>query len=266
MTRAKESDDHFLSTINHNSKECVVTTILDTGSDENVLTTSAFSLLNISLPEGIDQPSVEMVDGRIEQSRGIVQVDSIRLADRLILRNINCVIVTNPEPFLLVGRPLMKNIGIDPQRDLNILLGNVPIENDQLLPEEDEDIISILPSEELPTALNALKVRTSLALKDAQSEDLTADFISLIEEFEQNFRIGLDKSPPMRVEAYRPALRPGKGPVRATPRRYNPRQSKFLRETVHKLVELGLLKKKSKKQMVFSSFSSAEKRFIPVYS
>jgi hypothetical protein len=58
MTRAKESDDHFLSTINHNNKECVVTTILDTGSDENVLTTSAFSLLNISLPEGIDQPSV----------------------------------------------------------------------------------------------------------------------------------------------------------------------------------------------------------------
>jgi hypothetical protein len=133
MARAQESDDHFQSTIVHANKECVLKTILDTGSDENVLTTSAFSLLNLPLPAAaLDNPSVEMVDGRIEQSRGMVLIDCIRLANRLILRNINCVIIHNPEPFLLVGRPLMKNIGIDPQRDLNILLGNAPLDDDQL--------------------------------------------------------------------------------------------------------------------------------------
>jgi hypothetical protein len=222
MARAQESDDHFDSTIVYSNKECVLKTILDTGSDENVLTTSAFSLLNLPLPTAVvDHPSVEMADGRIAQSSGMVLIDSIRLANRLILRNINCVLLENPEPFLLVGRPLMKSIGIDPQRDLNILLGNTPLDDDQLL--EDTEMIALGPIETLPEALKNLNVRTSLALKkDAQRTEIIAEYHSLTEEFSQVFRVGLDDSPPMGVEPYVPSLKPGKEPVRAIPRRYNP--------------------------------------------
>jgi hypothetical protein len=45
----------------------------------------------------------------------------------------------------------------------------------------------------------------------------------------------------MKVEPYVPVLRANITPVRAKPRRYNPRQSQFLKETVAKLVDLGLL-------------------------
>jgi hypothetical protein len=77
---------------------------------------------------------------------------------------------------------------------------------------------------------------------DLQSEDKIGEFMQVIDEFIRIFRVGLDSSPPIKVEPYAPSMRPGKGPVRATPRRYNPRQSKFLRESVQKLCELGLLK------------------------
>jgi hypothetical protein len=243
MARAQGSDDDFFSTVAFQSKECVVKTILDTGSDENVITTSALSLISYPLPAGMDNPSVEMVNGEMEQSQGIAQLDYIRLANRLVLRDITCIAIDNPEPFLLIGRPLMKSLGIDPQRDLNLLLGNITLDmpDDQI---EDDEIISIPPTEETSSAIEALKVRTCIALTTAGvTDDIISEYLSLIEEFRRIFRVGLDASPPMRVDPYRPSMRPGKGPVRATPRRYNPRQSKFLRETVQKLTELGLLKR-----------------------
>jgi hypothetical protein len=198
--------------------------------------------LSFLLPAGIDlRPSVEMVNGEKEFSAGLVQLDLIRIAKRLVLRDVECIAIDNPDPFLLIGRPLMKELGIDPQRDLNILLGNIPLEIDDSI--EDDDIITLLPQDEVLEAIEALKVRTRLSLvaTDVNAETISK-FLSLIDEFRVNFRVGLDNSPPMRVEPYRPSMRPGKGPVRATPRRYNPRQSQFLRETVSKLCKLGLLK------------------------
>jgi hypothetical protein len=247
MARAQESGDHFLSTLVHSNKECVLKTILDSGSDENILTTSALFLLGISLPAGMDEnetPSVELANGRIELTKGVVSVEVIRLADRLVLQDVKCIVLDNPEPLLLVGRPTMKSLGIDPQRDLNILLGNTTIDaDDEILDDEDDDLITIPQPEELTQAIEALKVRTRLSLeKENQSEDTIKKFQSLIDEFRKIFRIGLDKSPPIRVESYKPSMKPGKGPVRAVPRKYNPRQRTFLRETVQKLCDLGLLK------------------------
>jgi hypothetical protein len=80
----------------------------------------------------------------------------------------------------------MKSLGIDPQRDLNLLLGNVPIDSDDSM--EDEDIISIPMPEELKSAIEALKVRTRLALQsqDANAQT-TSEYLSLIEEFRNIF-------------------------------------------------------------------------------
>jgi hypothetical protein len=98
---------------------------------------------------------------------------------------------------------------------------------------------------------------------DLRDEKMINEFTLLIDEFKSIFRVGLDSSPAIRIEPYVPAMKPNKGPVRATPRRYNPRQSKFLRETVDKLCELGLLKLNPK--MVYTSFLTAEKRFFQIY-
>ena len=235
LSRAQESNDYFLSTLIHQQKECVLKTILDSGSDENVITSSVLSILGISLPAGTTNPSVELADGRIEQSSGVVTIEVLRLANRLILRDIRCVVLGNSEAMMLIGRPLMKSLGIDPQRDLNLLLGNSTITIDDPEMKDDEIISVVTPVNE---ALQDLKVRTKLALQnDMQDTKLIDEFVSAIEKHESIFRVGLDNSPPILFDPYRPTLKPGKGPVRAIPRKYNPRQGAFLRETVEKLCE-----------------------------
>jgi hypothetical protein len=244
MAKAQESADHFLSTLVHNKNECVIQTVLDSGSDANVITAPALALLHITLPAGTDQPSVEMADGRVISTEGTTTIEILRLANRLILRDVRFIVIDNPEPFCLIGLPLMKSLGIDPQRDLNILLGNAPLEfNDEPDGIEDIDILQTTEQSDVLKALQALKVRTKIEMQtDLQDGKMINEFTLLIDEFKSIFRVGLDSSPAIRIEPYVPAMKPNKGPVRATPRRYNPRQSKFLRETVDKLCELGLLK------------------------
>ena len=244
LSRAQECGDYFTSTLVHKNRECAILTVLDSGSDENVLTATVLPLLGITLPAGTDQPSVEMADGRVVNAEGVITIDLIRIANRLIIRDVRFLVIDNPEPLCLIGRPLMKSLGIDPQRDLNLMLGNVPLENEgDNNGNEDDDILTIIEPNDVFAALKALKVRTKLDMQaDLQSEDKIGEFMQLIDEFIRIFRVGLDSSPPIKVEPYAPSMRPGKGPVRATPRRYNPRQSKFLRESVQKLCELGLLK------------------------
>jgi hypothetical protein len=116
LSRAQECGDYFTSTLVHKNRECAILTVLDSGSDENVLTATVLPLLGITLPAGTDQPSVEMADGRVVNAAGFVNV---RLANRLILRDVKCLVIENPEPLCLIGRPMMKSLGIDPQRDLN---------------------------------------------------------------------------------------------------------------------------------------------------
>jgi len=127
---------------------------------------------------------------------------------------------------------------------LNLLLGKVPQEFNESDGIEDDDtlMMNAEPSDVL-AALNALKVRTRLGMQaDLQCEELISEFTSLIDDFSRIFRVGLDASPPIVFEPYAPSMKPNKGPVRATPRKYNPRQSRFLKETVQKLCDLGLLR------------------------
>jgi hypothetical protein len=218
-----------------------VLTQLDNGSDGTVITTGALKELGFRFPEddsAIDTVLLEFPDGKQISARSLIAT-KLLLAKRVLLRDIEMFVIENEIPFCLVGRPILKELGIDPMLHLKSLLGSVPLDDQDPIEDSEWDVVS---ANRKATALEALRQRTSESLENAgYSEHVKQAFSDLVEEFSDIFRVGLDKTRPIPVQKYTPSLPADVEPVKAKLRRYNPEQSAFLKKTVNQLVDLKLL-------------------------
>lgn len=192
----------------------------------------------------------------------------------LRLRKVKFLVVQEKMSEILLGRPLLKSLGIDIEKQLERVqkkLGNVMFgPNAQLFSEiektpdnpkiaaykglwYDEEENDPVPP--IDTATAKLGCDTEEEINEAFDKILsTAKEAGLspaglkrgekmLNKHRNVFRIKLGNDKPADIEPMRIKMVPGATPVRATQRKYAPKQACFISSTVRKLEKLGVVRK-----------------------
>lgn len=219
--------------------------ILDSGADSCVAPMDLLTKIDRSQLRMFEQTTVlDLVGGEQIYSRVSVYVPRLIIHGRLLVRDVLIYLVDNLNE-VLVGRDILKRLGLDPNDNLlaklRAVTGGCVQDSSECLGIDEEKSVwhttATTPNSEILSDL----IRRICARLNSDGGNWSHSFRTLLEEFGDIFRVGIDASPPMICEPYRPQLIEGAKPVRACPRRYTEEQREFLRKTVQTYVECGLL-------------------------
>jgi len=263
------------------------TVMADQGSDVNILTPDVFKkvceagtkLRVTNLDRTRNYGTVDKTAAPLPCSRRI-KTDVLlrsRHGENLVLRNIEWLVSDKPVDCTLIGRHVLRALGLDNRVLLAVACdrfkGDVDI--DAILPPnkmpdptagtihsllqhrdfefgstfhsqgateedklEDSDIYIDLGDDPEEALDKALADRIQQARANGMSEDGCRKLSLLLEENRSVFRIRLGKSPPADVQPMRVRLLPNSKPVRVKARRYSPEQRAFMEKYADKLLEM----------------------------
>jgi hypothetical protein len=154
-------------------------------------------------------------------------------------------VLDNIKPFVLLGRPVLEELGIDPVQHLNVLLGQKEtlIMSEEKMENDDNWDFMFIKHKDKFSAMEALQRRTLKSIAESK-ESLTSfceQMSKLIVEFGDLCRVGIDDTPPIKASPYVPVLFNDATPFKARVRKFNELQSEFLRKTISHLELLGLV-------------------------
>lgn len=155
------------------------------------------------------------------------------------LYGVECLVMEGDEDQILLGKDVMKRLGIDIKRTFELLANStIQLNNDDLPEPAGLDEVAM---DEVGQQLDRM-ITEMLPQLGGLSAVSTTQLVSLHKEYCQR-RTQLGPDPPAKVEPLRVTLIDGAQPVRCKPHRYPPAQHKFLQEHVEQLLRFGFIRK-----------------------
>ncbi|POM74948.1 Hypothetical protein PHPALM_8009 [Phytophthora palmivora] len=168
----------------------------------------------------------------------LLDLELATVAGSVVLRSVPCLVLAGDGDEVLLGREVLKGLGIDVERQLSQLAGSPLLEN-----EVDEFPVG----DEIPLPLGATETENSLdqLIERAVTNGLPVDQVGALRElaaaFPDIWRDGVGPDPPADVEPLRVTVQPDAVPYRSQPRKYAPLQAQIIRDYVKSLVDNGLV-------------------------
>ncbi|GMF63031.1 unnamed protein product [Phytophthora fragariaefolia] len=214
----------------------------DTGADRSIIpegVVTSFRAVQPTLsPILLSTPvEAEMADGRRLRCDQELLLDLalVTMAGQVSLRSVSCLVRRGDGDELLLGRDVLKGLGIDVEEQLAQLA-------EPALLDSENDEFSV--DDELPFApqpINSLDELLGCAVGNGLPEEHVGTVRALLDEFPDIWRDAVGADLPADVEPLRVTLRPDAVPHRSAPRKYAPLQAAFIRDYVKALVDDGLI-------------------------
>ncbi|KAG6616303.1 uncharacterized protein IUM83_03561 [Phytophthora cinnamomi] len=165
----------------------------------------------------------------------LLDLELMTMAGQVSLRSVPCLVLRGDGDELLLGRDVLKGLGIDVEEQLAQLA-------EPALLDSENDEFSV--GDELPFApqpINSLDELLDCAVGNGLPEEHVGAVRALLDEFPDIWRDAVGADLPADVEPLRVTLRPDAVPHRSAPRKYAPLQAAFIRDYVKALVDGGLI-------------------------
>lgn len=159
------------------------------------------------------------------------------------LYGVECLVMAGEEDQILLGKDVMKRLGIDVKRALETLANSsIELHHDDLPDEptlgEDSDSASST-SVEIERMCSDIRA----AAGGKASAPFADELVEMLNEYQDLWRTTVGHDEPALVEPLMVTLKDGAEPIRCKPRRYPPAQLKFLSEHVALLEKFGFVVK-----------------------
>jgi hypothetical protein len=216
-----------------------LTIIPKTVADTLVKTDSAIVLQRLSEPIHIGLP-----DGRTAKSTEEIFVNiTLRThAGTLVINNFRCLIWQTPKSHIFLGNDLLKHIGCDPKKALDVLI--MKHDSSDHGSRNDDAIDTIIPhvgSDDQPDIIQAIKDKVQDCLREGMSKQYETRLMKLLLRRKNLFRRTLGYDQPADVTPFETHLVKGAQPYRCKARHYSAEQSEFLFEFTNTLQKFGLV-------------------------
>lgn len=164
-------------------------------------------------------------------------------AGPLTVRNVELHILEDEGTEVILGKPLLRQLGINVDGMLAQLAGR-----EMDLQEEQEVLDKTMPTPDVQIGVDAddeveqvLAERLHEAVKAGASEMQIQKLKEVLHEYKDVFRIKLGADPPVKIEPLQVHLKPDVKPPRAKPRKLPPLQTEFIRRRIKELQKFGLI-------------------------
>ena len=233
--------------------------ILDNGSDETLIPRSVIVKLldagaNVELEE-LDQPIVLTLADKVTKvpvrEKVCLDLTLTTSCGEVDTQSVICCVWDVPGEEIILGRQLLRSLGIDPQEALEKLVQSKCSGEDAVLTQtyldkivEDDDYFAELPDvgedskEDVSRAMQELFQR---AVDNGLPKQFHGRVKQLIRLRRRLWRIRLANDPPADVEPFRTELKPEAKPVRCSARRYSAEQTAFLDEFISLLLKYNFI-------------------------
>ncbi|ETM37984.1 hypothetical protein L914_15613 [Phytophthora nicotianae] len=214
----------------------------DTGADKSVvperimgsLLTAQSTLETTPLSTPVE---AVMADGRVQLFEQETELDLklTTVAGLVSLRSVPCWVLSGGGDEFLLGRDVLKGIGIDVEQPLAQLVGSP-------LPEaEPEECPLGAEFSDLNRPINSPGSLLDGAVVNGLPSEHVGTVSDLLDEFPAVWRDAVGPDPPANVEPLRVSLRVNATPYRSPARKYAPLQADFIRDYVQSLVDNELV-------------------------
>ncbi|GMF41587.1 unnamed protein product [Phytophthora fragariaefolia] len=198
-------------------------------------------------PQGLYSPCLSnaveavMADGRVQlcDQEVLLDLELTTLAGQVSLHSVACLILEGAGDEFMLGRDVLKGLGIDVEQQLAQLAGP-PLLDDEVdqfpvghgIPEPQAD----------PGCADSLTQLIDRAVANGLPSEHVDKLREIIEAHHDVWRESVGPDPPANVEPLRITLTADAVPYRSPPRKYAPLQAQFIRNYVKTLVASGLVR------------------------
>ncbi|KAG3061225.1 hypothetical protein PC121_g13075 [Phytophthora cactorum] len=183
---------------------------------------------------------VVMADGRrlMCDQEVLLNLELMTIAGPVSIRSVPCLLLSGGGDEVLLGRDVLKGLGIDLEEQLAQLAGPLSLDSNRNKFSAGDGIPDPQDAQEPITTLSQLLDRAVANGLPTEYVDAVRD---LLELFPDVWRAAVGPDPPAKVEPLRVTLKPDAVPYRSPPRKYASLQAQFIREYVKSLVDNGLV-------------------------
>ncbi|RAW21185.1 hypothetical protein PC110_g22371, partial [Phytophthora cactorum] len=219
--------------------------IPDTGADKSIIPQGVVESLHAVQPllsSTLLRTNMEVVmaDGRrlVCDQEVLLDLERMTIAGPVSIRSVPCLVLSGGGDEVLLGRDVLKGLGIDVEEQLAQLASPLSLDRDMGEFPAGDGIPDPQDAQEPITILSQLLDRAVANGLPTEHVDAVRD---LLELFPDVWRAAVGPDPPAKVEPLRVTLKFGAVPYRSPPRKYAPLQAQFIREYVKSLVDNGLM-------------------------
>ncbi|KAF1335539.1 hypothetical protein FI667_g1302, partial [Globisporangium splendens] len=213
----------------------------DSGSDVNLISRAHLEAVKAKdksvIEYALDKPVVSSTVGGCIQSTHAVELfvtlhtaaGPVRCQDRKL-----CLVIEGEEEEFIVGKTLLRELGIDVDRLLEMLAARkVDSDDDPVSPAETPEPFQVkLDVIEIVSEMVEDAIRKGFPERNREKLRETCLMYDI-------WRLALGNDPPALVDPLEIRLKPGATPYKCRPRTYSPEKSKFLEDFNNQLVSIG---------------------------
>ncbi|KAG4039297.1 hypothetical protein PC123_g25147 [Phytophthora cactorum] len=219
--------------------------IPDSGADKSIIPQGVVeSLLAVQplLSSTLLSTNMEVVmaDGRqlVCDQEVLLDLELMTIAGPVSIRSVPCLVLSGGGDEVLLGRDVLKGLGIDVEEQLAQLAGPLSLDRDMDEFPAGDGIPDPQDAQEPITTLSQLLDRAVVNGLPTKHVDTVRDVLELIPDV---WRAAVGPDPPAKVGPLRVTLKPDAVPYRSPLRKYGPLQAQYIREYVKSLVDNGLV-------------------------